>query len=75
MTARNVPWCTTRIVAKWKGTRYVSTKTRSRLKIKNPGYSQAEGRKELFDRWGGKMSPRAFCAQAVDGLLPREVHT
>jgi hypothetical protein len=31
------------------------------LKIKNPRYTQAEGRKELFDRWNGRMPARASC--------------
>ena len=38
------------IVAKRKADPY-DTRTRW-LKIKNPSYSQAEGRRELFERWG-----------------------
>jgi hypothetical protein len=38
------------IVAKRKTDPY-DTRTRW-LKIKNPSYSQAEGRRELFQRWG-----------------------
>ena len=38
-----------RIVAKWKAGRYVADNRRSSwVKIKNPNYSQAEGREELF---------------------------
>ena len=40
------------IVAKRKADPY-EVETRW-LKIKNPTYSQAEGRRELFDRWGGR---------------------
>jgi DNA ligase 1 len=39
------------IVAKRKDSRYVGTRSRSWLKVKNPTYSQAEGRRELFDGW------------------------
>ena len=39
-----------RIVAKWKAGRYVADNRRSSwVKIKNPNYSQAEGREELFE--------------------------
>ena len=39
------------IVAKWKSGQYVASDKRSSwVKIKNPNYSQAEGRKELFER-------------------------
>jgi ATP-dependent DNA ligase len=38
------------IVAKWKAGRYVADNRRSSwVKIKNPNYSQAEGREELFE--------------------------
>ena len=40
------------IVAKGKADPY-DARTRW-LKIKNPDYSQAEGRRELFDRWSGR---------------------
>jgi ATP-dependent DNA ligase len=39
------------IVAKWTAGRYVADNRRSSwVKIKNPRYSQAEGREELFER-------------------------
>ena len=39
------------IVAKWKDGCYIAENKRSTwVKIKNPKYSQAEGRKELFER-------------------------
>ena len=43
------------IVAKRKADPYTA-RTRW-LKIKNPSYSQAEGRRELFDRWAGREQP------------------
>jgi hypothetical protein len=36
-------------------------RTRNWLKIKNPDYSQAEGRKELFDRWRGRVPAWRSC--------------
>jgi ATP-dependent DNA ligase len=44
------------IVAKRKADLY-EPRTRW-LKIKNPNYSQAEGRPELFDRWAGRDAVR-----------------
>jgi ATP-dependent DNA ligase len=39
------------IVAKWKAGQYVASDRHSSwVKIKNPTYSQAEGREELFER-------------------------
>jgi ATP-dependent DNA ligase len=39
------------IVAKWKAGSYVASDRRSSwVKIKNPQYSQAEARDELFER-------------------------
>lgn len=32
------------------------------LKIKNPGYSQPEGRRELFDRWSGREQRDTWAA-------------
>jgi hypothetical protein len=61
-------WDLEGIVAKRKDGRYVSTRTRSWLKIKNPDYSQAEGRKELFDRWRGR-DPWASCDVDFDSVL------
>jgi ATP-dependent DNA ligase len=40
-------------VAKRKDSRYVSSRTRSWLKTKNPHYSQAVGRQDLFESWQG----------------------
>ena len=38
-------------MAKWSRGRYLADGiTTSWLKVKNPAYSQAEGRRELFDR-------------------------
>jgi len=38
------------IVAKWRYGSYQTAGRTSWLKIKNPGYSQAEGRHELFEK-------------------------
>jgi ATP-dependent DNA ligase len=39
------------IVAKWKSGQYVASDRRSSwVKIKNPTYSQVDGREELFER-------------------------
>jgi bifunctional non-homologous end joining protein LigD len=46
------------IVAKWKYGRYVSGPETSWIKIKNPNYSQIQGRRERFD----KMRKRAASA-------------
>jgi bifunctional non-homologous end joining protein LigD len=59
------------IVAKRKNSRYVSTRTRNWLKVKNPDYSQAEGRKELFDRWRGRPTALGSCDLDFDALLPK----
>jgi hypothetical protein len=58
----------TAIMAKRKDSRYVSTRTRSWLKIKNPDYSQAEGRKEPFDRWNGRVPAWGSCDLDFDQL-------
>ena len=57
------------IVAKRKASRYIGTRTRSWLKIKNPQYSQAAGRKELFDRWNGRIPAWGSCDLDFDALL------
>ena len=47
------------IVAKWSRGRYhADGATTSWLKVKNPTYSQMEGRHELFDGRGGRRSTR-----------------
>jgi len=38
------------VVAKWRYGTYQTAGRTSWLKIKNPGYSQAEGRHELFEK-------------------------
>jgi bifunctional non-homologous end joining protein LigD len=51
------------IVAKWKrGTYHTDGVTTSWLKVKNPGYSQAQGRHDLFTR---RLDPAAASAQAI----------
>jgi ATP-dependent DNA ligase len=49
------------IVAKRKDSRYVATRSRGWLKIKNHDCSQAEGRKEVFDRWNGGIPASGSC--------------
>jgi hypothetical protein len=56
------------IDAKRKDSRYVCTRTRSWLKIKNPNYSQAEGRRELFDRWNGHIPAWGSCDLEFDRM-------
>jgi ATP-dependent DNA ligase len=50
-------WDLEGIVAKRKASSYIPTRKPSRawLKIKNPTYSQAKGRKEMFDGWRGSL--------------------
>jgi bifunctional non-homologous end joining protein LigD len=48
------------IVAKWKDGRYIGEDRRSSwVKIKNPNYSQIEGREELFDELQARAIPKA----------------
>jgi hypothetical protein len=62
-------WHATAIMAKRKDSRYVSTRTRSSLKVKNPSYSQAEDRRELFDRWNGRVPAWGSCDLGFEGVL------
>jgi bifunctional non-homologous end joining protein LigD len=60
------------IVAKWaRGTYHVDGATTSWLKVKNPAYSQAEGRHELFESRRGVHWFRA-ASLAPDAADPRE---
>lgn len=56
------------IIAKWaEGTDHVDGRTTSWLKIKNPDYSQMEGRREVFERRSDvrprRTSPRVLCSE------------
>jgi bifunctional non-homologous end joining protein LigD len=45
------------VVGKWAAGVYTAGKTTSWVKVKNPDYSQEEGRGELFERRGGARLP------------------
>jgi ATP-dependent DNA ligase len=51
------------VVAKWKDGTYTSGPRTSLLKIRNPHYSQWEGRRELFDARSGNETRRRFPAR------------
>lgn len=57
------------IVAKWKDGTYTSGPRTSWLKIRNPRYSQWEGRRELFDARSGNATRRQLPARPQLALV------
>ena len=53
-------WDLEGIVAKRKDSRYVVSRSKPWLKIKNPDYSQADGRQELFESWRSCSQSRSY---------------
>jgi bifunctional non-homologous end joining protein LigD len=57
------------IVAKWKHGTYTNGPRTSWMKIRNPHYSQWEGRRELFDGRSGNATRRRFPAKPQLALV------
>ena len=71
------------IVAKWKNGSYIASDRRSSwVKMKNPNYSQIEGRAEMFDEQTGsqrsvqwKLRLRQIVSYSHFGALPLNTRT